>query len=149
MALTQQLEPLLVYLGSERLAWLGLSAAQAEARAITNLAGVQHAWRTVQHVTPSGSWLALEVLDGPMAAERILDRAALQRLADDRVGSQELAIGIPSRGLLLVTSATMALETDFTLVVRGLYDEAQEAGGMALSPRVFLAEQGALVGLLS
>ncbi len=149
VAFSQQVEPLLVYLGPERLAWLGISAADAEAQAVANLASLPVAWRTVQHATPSGSWLALEVLEGPMAAERILDSAALRQLAEDRVGSQTLAIGIPHRGLLLVTSATMAMEAELALVVRGLYEEAREAGAVALSPRVFLAEQGALVGLIS
>jgi hypothetical protein len=149
VALTQQVEPLLVYLGPERLAWLGLTAADAEDRAVANLGGLPVSWRTVQHATPSGSWLALELLEGPMAAERVLDPAALRQLADDRIGSRELAIGIPHRGLLLVTSASMALDGDLARVVRGLYDEAREAGAMALSPRVLLAEQGVLVGVIS
>lgn len=149
VAITQQAEPLLVYLGPERLDWLGLIHAEAEDRAVANLMRLPAAWRTVQHATPSGSWLALELLEGPMAAERILDPHALQQLAADRVGSEGLAIGIPHRGLLVVTPTTMALDGHLANVVRGLYEEAREAGAMALSPRVFLAEAGQLVGLLS
>jgi len=149
VAFTQQVEPMLVYIGPERLAWLGLSAAEVEARAVENLARQPSEWRTVQHATPSGAWLALEVHEGPLAAERILDSGALRQLGADRVGSQSLALATPYRGLLLATSAAMALETELTNVVRALYEEARETGAMALTPRVFLAEQGTLVGMLS
>ncbi len=149
MAFTQQVEPLLVYLGPERMAHLGVDAVEAERRALANLAGMHAEWRTVQRASPSGAWLALELLEGPLAAERVLDRALLRTLARDRVGHESLAIGIPRPGLLMVTSSVMALETPMATVVRSLYDEAREAGGVALSPRVLLAEDGQLVGMLA
>jgi hypothetical protein len=149
VAITQQVEPLLVYLGAERLAWLGVDGAEAERAALANLARLPGEWRTVQRAAPRGSWLALELLEGPLAAERVLDRALLQTLGEDRVGSSELAIGLPRPGLLLVSSAAMAMESPMAAVVRGLYDEAREAGAVALSPRVFLAQDGQLVGMLA
>jgi len=149
VVLTQQLEPMLVYIGPERCEHLGHSLDELERRASDNLARIPSEWRTLQHATPSGAWLALEVHEGPLAAERILDREALVQLGQDRVGSQTLAIAIPHRGLLLATSAPMAMEADLPRMVRALYAQARQAGSIALSPRVFLAEHGELVGLLS
>jgi uncharacterized protein YtpQ (UPF0354 family) len=148
VTITQQVEPLLVFLGPERLAWLGISAAEAQSRAVANLARLPIAWRTVQSATPSGGWLELQVHEGSMAAERILDRGALEELARDRIDGH-LALGIPHSGILLATAASGALEGAFSRVVRGLYDEVVAAGGPALSPRVFLAQQGRLAGLLA
>ena len=149
VALSQQLEPLLVYLTPARLEKLGIGRDAAEARALDNLGRITAEWTVVQSATPTGAWLELHVHQGPMAAERILDHSELARLSTDRIGDDSAALAIPRRGLLLATSTTSALDGAFPRVVRGLFEEAVEAVDSALSPHVYVAERGRLVGLLS
>ena len=103
----------------------------------------------MQSPTPSGAWLELRVHQGPAAAERILDRLEMARLGRDELGATTLAVGIPHGNLLLATTTSMALDTPFNRLVRLLWEEARDAGGTALSPRVFLADDGRLMGMLS
>jgi hypothetical protein len=148
VAISQQRQPLLVYLGPERLAWLGLAAAEAETRAIENMRGLPALWRRIQAPTPAGGWLELQVHEGMLASERILDTAELHTLGTERIRGG-LALGIPHRGILMATALPTALEGAFPVVVRRMYDDAQAGGATALSPRVFVAEGGTLVGVLA
>lgn len=103
----------------------------------------------MQSSTPRGAWLELRVHQGPLAAERVLDRSEMRRLGREEIGSTSLAVGIPHGQLLLVTATATALEAPFGGLVRQLWEEARDAGAEALSPRVFMLDQGELMGVLS
>jgi hypothetical protein len=145
VTLTQQVEPLLVTLGHERLALLGLTPAEAEARALTNLALLPARWRTLQSPTPRGGWLELQVLQTPLAASRILDPGVLTHLGHQVIGADALALAIPRPDLLLATPAAWALDSDFGAIVRSIHGEAPSP----LSTWVFLVQEGVLSGVLA
>ncbi len=134
-------------MGPQRLEQLGLTAAQAEARALANLSAQPARWKPAQSTTPQGSWLELQVLEGPLASERVLDVAAMAELQRSHSGHRPLAAALPYRGLLLVTAARSALEDGFKRVVDGLHD-APSAGAEALSREIFLLDQGRIVARL-
>ena len=145
VTLVQQVEPLLVTLGPERLTHLGLTPAEAEVRACANLALLPARWRSLQSPTPRGGWLEVQVLEAPLAASRILDLRTLADLGRQIVGTDALAVALPRSDLFLATPAAWALDGDFGAIARASFGEAQAP----LSARLFLVERGRLVGALT
>lgn len=91
--------------------------------------------------------LRLVVISGSFyAAEKILDSALVDRL-HARLRSDLLAAAVPSRGLLLVTTARLeaAQMARFAALVATRHDEA---GGRAISPTILLLRRGQIAGFV-
>ena len=134
------------FVGVERLAALGLDAAAAHQQALRDLVGTESSWRWVESAIPGGAWLELFVVEGPMAAERILDHEAMLHAQDLVAGGKLLAVGIPHRGLLLTASPHAAASGAFAALVRSLHDDPSSQGAVRLCPLVFLVDRGRVVG---
>ena len=91
--------------------------------------------------------LHLVVVSGSFyAAEKILDTALVERL-HDRLGSDLLCAAVPTRGLLIVSTAHLepAQMARFAALVATRYDEA---GGRAISPTILLLRGGKIAGFV-
>ncbi len=91
--------------------------------------------------------LHLVVVSGSFyAAEKVLDRALVRRL-HDRLDSDLLAAAVPTRGLLIVTTARLAPAqmARFAALVATRYDEG---GGRAISPTILLLRDGEIAGFV-
>ncbi|MBA3499883.1 MAG: hypothetical protein M4D80_19045 [Myxococcota bacterium] len=91
--------------------------------------------------------LHLFVVSGSFyAAEKILDKALVDRL-HDRLGSDLLAAAVPTRGLLIVTTAQLepSQMARFAALVATRYEEA---GGRAISPTILLLRGGQIAGFV-
>ena len=146
VAVAEQLGPMRSFVGAKRLAHLGSSAAEVHAQALHNLGQIQQSWRWVESATPSGAWLELYVAEGELAAERILDRAAMRHTQELVAQGKPLAVAIPHQGFLLAASPHVVASGSFTLLVRSLFDEPSVQGAQPLTPLVFLMDQGRIVG---
>ena len=91
--------------------------------------------------------LHLVVVSGSFyAAEKILDPALVDRL-HARLRSDLLAAAVPTRGLLIVTTAQLepSQMARFAALVATRYDEA---GGRAISPTILLLRNGHIAGFV-
>ena len=91
--------------------------------------------------------LRLVVVSGSFyAAEKVLDTALVERL-HDRLSSDLLCAAVPTRGLLIVSTAHLepAQMARFAALVATRYDEA---GGRAISPMILLLRGGKIAGFV-
>jgi HEAT repeat protein len=82
-----------------------------------------------------------------LACERILDEKFLQE-AQSELRAQKIAVGIPYRGLLVAANASSQDDTlaRFSAMVSAQYHQPLSA---ALSPQVFLVQDGKIVGIVT
>jgi len=91
--------------------------------------------------------LHLVIVSGSFyAAEKILDRPLLKRL-HDRLRAELLAAAVPTRGLLILTTAQLepAQMARFAALVATRYEEG---GGRAISPTILLVREGRIAGFI-
>ncbi len=82
-----------------------------------------------------------------LASERILDKKFLLQ-AQIEMKTSQLAVGIPYRGLLIATDAhqNAKVQARFSAMVSTQYHRAQS---IPISPRVFLVQDGEIIGILT
>jgi len=114
------------------------STDEAMAEALDNLA-VEH----VEIGEVSGEHRVLAVTGSFYAAEKLLDRALMRRL-HATLASDKLLAGVPGRGILLVTSDGEGMRARFAALVCSKHEAA---GGRAISPGVWIVEDGQVVGV--
>lgn len=91
--------------------------------------------------------LHLVIISGSFyASEKCLDKALVDKL-HVRLGSDLLAAGVPTRGLLIVTTAQLDASqmARFAALVATRYEEA---GGRAISPTILLLRGGHIAGFV-
>jgi hypothetical protein len=118
------------------------AADDAMDRALANLAAepadVEDVWfGELRLVVASGSYYA---------AEKLLDRAFMQRI-HDRLAAGVLAAAVPARGLLVITTAELdpAQLARFAALVATRHEDA---GGRAISPSIVLVRDGVPSGFV-
>lgn len=113
----------------------------AMARALENLAEEPVDIEEVRY----GELHLVVVTNSFYAAEKVLDKALVDRL-HVRLRSDLLAAAVPTRGLLIVTTAQDASQmARFAALVATRYEEA---GGRAISPTILLLRDGHIAGFV-
>lgn len=128
------------FIRQERVAQLNKQPGDFEREALHNLSTRPATWQTL------GPGI-LACADDYLAAERILDRAFLQK-AQAMLGEEDLVVGVPARGQLCATGFK-AFSTQngrmFAKLVEGMFKQSGELG---LSPWPFAVLKGSLNSIL-
>jgi hypothetical protein len=137
VAFAWSIDPLLAYVGPERLQVLGKTADQIVMEALANLEALAQDWQMMD--LGRGEPLPVAMLQYPSAAEQILNRRLMRRLQAAFEPPGLLAVAVPFRGLLLGTSIANALDGSLGTLARNLFSEPR---GEPITDMVFALDDG-------
>jgi hypothetical protein len=129
------------------LAELNKSEQEVEREALLNLGQRSASWESVD--VKLGFLKKLRMLactDDFFAAERILDVGFMQQ-GQSRLKTKALAVGVPRRGVLMVTDAQQPVER-LSLFVGAVSAQYHRAESAPITPGVFALVDGRIVGML-
>jgi hypothetical protein len=126
---------LIEFVGEQAESVRGRSLADIEAEAIANLGRFPCRWKEDVAEAADGARGVVLMAMGPYAAERVLD-ARFMREAQQRLGSEIVAVGMPHRNMLVAAGRPEGM------LFAGFQNAVQHAhtrgSGAAISPGVFL-----------
>jgi hypothetical protein len=135
------------FIGKNKLADLNTTAEALEAQALANLRARPVSWQPLDVNVPNATELRmLLAMDDFLVAERIADRDFMQQ-AHGTLNAPALLVGIPRRGMLMVTRADQnaTMVNAFGALVAGQFSEAETA---PISPMLFAMQDGNIVGVV-